>query len=118
MTINPTTGCQEGARACCCDARAPAETLGRLAVPWTDGVVHTTVAVCPHAVFAMVDKRAVLADRGACMECGACARNCAEEAIRVRSGVGCAAGLLTSVLGRTDPTHAECGCSGESSGCC
>ena len=32
--------------------------------------------VCPHAVFVMEDKRAVLADRGACMECGACALNC------------------------------------------
>jgi ferredoxin len=74
------------------------------------------VRVCPHAVFAFVEKRAVLADRGACMECGACARNCAEEAIRVRRGVGCAAGLLASVLGRADA--ASCGCSGESSGCC
>lgn len=70
--------------------------------------------VCPHAVFAMADKRAVLSDRGACMECGACARNCAQGAIQVRAGVGCAAGLLTGMMtGR----GAECGCSGESS-CC
>jgi NAD-dependent dihydropyrimidine dehydrogenase PreA subunit len=76
------------------------------------------VRVCPHAVFAMVDKRAVLADRGACIECGACAKNCEPEAISVRAGVGCAAGLLASVLRRTEPTNASCGCSGESSGCC
>jgi len=73
--------------------------------------------VCPHAVFSMADKRAVLSDRGACMECGACALNCAQKAIHVRSGVGCAAGLLSSVLNGTDPTKAACGCSGES-GCC
>ena len=32
--------------------------------------------VCPHAVFALEGKKAVLVDRGACMECGACALNC------------------------------------------
>ena len=76
------------------------------------------VRVCPHAVFAMVEKRAVLADRGACIECGACAKNCEPQAISVRAGVGCAAGLLSSALSRTEPTNASCGCSGESSGCC
>jgi len=74
--------------------------------------------VCPHAVFALVDKRAVLAGRGACIECGACAKNCEPEAIRVRAGVGCAAGLLGRVLKRTEPTKTSCGCSGDSSGCC
>ena len=76
------------------------------------------VLVCPHAVFAMVEKRAVLADRGACIECGACAKNCEAEAIRVRAGVGCAAALLDSVLSRKEPTKVSCGCSGDSSGCC
>jgi len=73
------------------------------------------VAVCPHAVFAMADKRAVLADRGACMECGACATNCEPEAIRVRSGVGCAAGVLAGLAAGTEPT---CGCGEDSSACC
>ena len=74
------------------------------------------VQVCPHAVFRMENKRAVLADRGACMECGACARNCEREAIRVRAGVGCAAGVLTGLLKGTEPT---CGCSTENpSACC
>jgi NAD-dependent dihydropyrimidine dehydrogenase PreA subunit len=76
------------------------------------------VSVCPHAVFAMVEKRAVLADRGACIECGACALNCEKSAIRVRSGVGCASALLGSVLRREEPTNVSCGCSGESSDCC
>ncbi len=73
------------------------------------------VRVCPHAVFSMEKKRAVLADRGACMECGACARNCAEGAIQVRAGVGCAAGVLAGLAAGTQPA---CGCSQDSSGCC
>jgi len=54
------------------------------------------VDVCPHRVFAMDGKMAVIRDRDACMECGACARNCAFGAIRVRAGVGCAAAILSS----------------------
>jgi NAD-dependent dihydropyrimidine dehydrogenase PreA subunit len=64
--------------------------------------------VCPHAVFAMENKRAVLADRGACMECGACARNCELGAITVRAGVGCAAGVLAGLVTGGPP---DCGCS-------
>lgn len=59
--------------------------------------------VCPHAVFEMKDKRAILVDRGACMECGACAGNCEPEAISVRAGVGCAAGILIGAARGTDP---------------
>ena len=62
------------------------------------------VAVCPHAVFRLEQKRALLADRGACMECGACARNCEAGAIRVRAGVGCAAGVLAGLVAGTEPT--------------
>ena len=54
--------------------------------------------VCPHEVFVMEDGKAQIAERDACMECGACARNCQAEAIFVRSGVGCAAGILTGLL--------------------
>jgi NAD-dependent dihydropyrimidine dehydrogenase PreA subunit len=73
------------------------------------------VMVCPHASFAMVDKRAVLVDRGACMECGACVMNCEPGAISVRSGVGCAAGVLAGWLTGTEP---NCGCSETTSTCC
>jgi NAD-dependent dihydropyrimidine dehydrogenase PreA subunit len=52
--------------------------------------------VCPHAVFAMDGNRAILVDRDACIECGACARNCDFGAIDVRAGVGCAAGIIQS----------------------
>ena len=71
--------------------------------------------VCPHAVFRMEGRRAVLADRGACMECGACARNCEREAIRVRAGVGCAAAVLGGLMGGREPS---CGCPGNSPTCC
>ena len=67
------------------------------------------VEVCPHAVFAMKDGRAVIVDREACMECGACAQNCASGAIRVRAGVGCASAVIQGMLRGTQPT---CGCGG------
>ncbi|MCX6258100.1 MAG: mercury methylation ferredoxin HgcB [Bacteroidia bacterium] len=70
--------------------------------------------VCPHGVFEMLDKRAVIVNRDFCMECGACALNCASGAITVKSGVGCAAGIINGILRGTEPT---CDCSG-SPGCC
>ena len=78
------------------------------------------VQVCPHAVFAMdaESKRAQVVDRGACMECGACAKNCEVGAIHVRAGVGCAAAVISGKLSGTAPT---CGCATGSSGatgCC
>ena len=73
------------------------------------------VAVCPHAVFELAEKRSRLADPGACMECGACARNCEAGAIRVRAGVGCAAGILAGVPKGSEPT---CSCSGDDAACC
>ena len=55
--------------------------------------------VCPHLVFVMEEKKARIAELDACMECGACARNCPVGAIRVDSGVGCASGLINEWLG-------------------
>ena len=52
--------------------------------------------VCPHGVFVLEGKKARLTDRDLCMECGACRRNCADEAISVRPGVGCAWAILRS----------------------
>ena len=73
--------------------------------------------VCPHGIWRMENKRAVLVDRGACMECGACASNCEQQSITVRAGVGCAAGVLTGLLTGREPT---CGCGDDagSSACC
>jgi NAD-dependent dihydropyrimidine dehydrogenase PreA subunit len=55
--------------------------------------------VCPQRVWEIHDGKAVITDLDACMECSACAMNCAEGAIRVRRGVGCAAAIITSALG-------------------
>lgn len=78
--------------------------------------------VCPHAVFVMEGNRASLVDRDACIECGACARNCDFDAIEVRAGVGCAGGIIASwFAGKSKvdcgPTSAG-GERGGGSGCC
>jgi len=70
------------------------------------------VIVCPHAVFSIENKKARVEDRDACMECGACAGNCSVDAIQVRAGVGCAAGVIRGALGIGGD------CCGESSDCC
>ncbi|HUU44159.1 MAG TPA: mercury methylation ferredoxin HgcB [Acidobacteriota bacterium] len=72
------------------------------------------VHVCPHAVFALREKRAVIVDRDACMECGACALNCPEEAITVNAGVGCAEAIIRGSLRGGEPTCGE----GNDSCCC
>ena len=70
--------------------------------------------VCPHEVFELSGGKARIINRDYCMECGACALNCAVNAISVQSGVGCASGIINGILKGTEP---NCGC-GESSGCC
>ena len=54
--------------------------------------------VCPHQVFAVENRKARIVDFDACMECGACALNCQDGAIRVDAGVGCASGLINEWL--------------------
>jgi NAD-dependent dihydropyrimidine dehydrogenase PreA subunit len=70
--------------------------------------------VCPHAVFGIEHKKAVILHKDSCMECGACAKNCKEGAITVKSGVGCAAGIINGILRGTEPT-CDCGSTGN---CC
>ena len=66
------------------------------------------IDVCPHAVIGMNGSdRAWIQDRDACMECGACSRNCPTEAVSVQAGVGCAAAVINSMLGR-DPSSCCC----------
>jgi len=69
--------------------------------------------VCPHAVFIMKDKKASIQHKDSCMECGACAMNCSVQAITVKSGVGCATGIIYGLLRGTEPT-CDCG----SGSCC
>jgi NAD-dependent dihydropyrimidine dehydrogenase PreA subunit len=67
------------------------------------------VAVCPHAVFEMNERKAELKHPQACMECGACQLNCITGAITVESGVGCANAMIrAALLGLKEP---ECSCS-------
>lgn len=63
--------------------------------------------VCPHEVFLQDNGSVGIQNRDACMECGACAKNCAPGAIRVNSGVGCAAAVINAALGRK---NASCCC--------
>jgi NAD-dependent dihydropyrimidine dehydrogenase PreA subunit len=56
--------------------------------------------VCPHRVLKMNRTHVEIEHRDACMECGACSRNCPFEAISVQPGVGCAAAVINSLLGR------------------
>lgn len=60
--------------------------------------------VCPHRVFQPEGKKVKISDRDACMECGACARNCAFSAISVEAGVGCAAAVIIGFFTGTEPT--------------
>ena len=65
--------------------------------------------VCPHQVFSMAGKRALIADKDRCMECGACALNCPVNAITVEANVGCASAIIKGWLTGTEPS---CDCSG------
>lgn len=52
--------------------------------------------VCPQGVFVIEKGKARIVDKDACIECGACMKNCAFEALKVDTGVGCAAAVLAS----------------------
>ena len=58
--------------------------------------------VCPHDVFVMENKRAIMRNKDQCMECGACMKNCPPDAITVDAGVGCAYAILLSPDGTCD----------------
>ena len=66
------------------------------------------VEACPHAVFKMDGRLAELDNPQACMECGACQLNCVTGAIKVESGVGCAAAMIRAAL--TGKNEATCDC--------
>ena len=74
--------------------------------------------VCPHEVFVMEGKKAAIRDLDACMECGACARNCPAGAVSVKSGVGCASAIIRGMLTGTEPTCDCGGKGGAETNCC
>ena len=67
-------------------------------------------AVCPHAVFRVADKKCSIEDKDACMECGACAKNCRAGALTVKAGVGCAAAVINSMIGKSGACECDCSC--------
>jgi ferredoxin-like protein FixX len=76
--------------------------------------------VCPHQVFGRENgsSRVRIEDQDACMECGACSRNCPAGAVSVKAGVGCAYAIVIGKLRGTEPT-CGCGDSGdEGTACC
>ena len=73
------------------------------------------LAVCPHDVFDIRGKKAVIICKDACMECGACVKNCAPGALTVQSGVGCAGAVINGFFTGKE----ECDCGGnDSKECC
>jgi NAD-dependent dihydropyrimidine dehydrogenase PreA subunit len=74
--------------------------------------------VCPHQVFQMDGRKARIQDRDACMECGACRRNCPSGALFVESGVGCAAAVLSTLLGKQGDCCCGPGAGDAPGGCC
>lgn len=69
--------------------------------------------VCPHQVLFIENKKAFIRNRDACMECGACARNCLLSAITVEAGVGCAYAVIRGRLTGGAPT---CDCAVQTKG--
>lgn len=56
--------------------------------------------VCPHEVFTLNDKKALIAEKDRCMECSACAVNCPTNAVTVEKGEGCLRAIINELMGR------------------
>lgn len=75
------------------------------------------IQVCPHGVFTLENKKAVILDRDQCMECGACVGNCAFGALKVDKGVGCAAAVINGMISGGEPS-CDCGGGNKTGDCC
>ncbi|MCP4756095.1 MAG: ferredoxin [Proteobacteria bacterium] len=71
---------------------------------------RTCEMVCPHQVFAVNGRKAQIADKDGCMECGACVINCRSGAIGVTPGVGCAAYIISAWINGKENATCDCGC--------
>ena len=58
------------------------------------------LSVCPRQVFRRSNGKIEIVLRDACIECGACQRNCPLGAVTVSAGVGCARAIINQMLGR------------------
>ena len=67
------------------------------------------IDVCPHGVFAQHGDSVGVVHPDECMECGACQVNCAFDAVKVDSGVGCAASMIRAALSGKPMAEATCG---------
>jgi NAD-dependent dihydropyrimidine dehydrogenase PreA subunit len=77
--------------------------------------------VCPRGVFLIQRGKAEITNMDKCIECGACMNNCADEAISVKPGVGCAAAMFDGLLKYGNMEKGSCACGSDSttkSGCC
>lgn len=66
------------------------------------------VTVCPHNVFAIENKKAIIVNKDNCIECGGCMNNCEPKAISVSQGVGWVMAVVKGILTG----------SGKNSNCC
>lgn len=66
------------------------------------------VTVCPHRIFRMENKKAKITAKEKCIECGACAINCASDAIKVDAGPGCAAAVIASAFRGSAKASCDC----------
>lgn len=76
------------------------------------------IEVCPRQVLVIRERKAAIADLDACIECGACQKNCAFDAIAVQSGVGCAQAYFNALITGGEPV---CDCekgAGKNTECC
>jgi len=71
--------------------------------------------VCPHGVLEIDKKKAYIADKDLCIECGACALNCPVKAVTVNPGVGCAAAIIIGWVTGSEPS---CDYGAGSKNCC
>lgn len=71
--------------------------------------------VCPRGVFTKEQGKVHITDKDLCIECGACAQNCAFGAVSVNAGVGCAEAIINGMLSGGEPS---CGCDSSPGGCC
>ena len=65
--------------------------------------------ICPHVVFEMRDRKAVLAAVDRCVECGACQINCHPGAIEVTKGTGCLFAIIKEDVLKIRPRVGSCG---------
>lgn len=65
---------------------------------------------CPHGVIEMNGKKAAIAHKERCIECGACQLNCSTGAVSVKKGTGCLMIIIKEdILGIKSKEAACCG---------